>query len=78
MGWVLNDSHVNARERIPLRERFAPSRRAEMDFLGVQEPTVEQRVEQPMPEQPVQNVAPVDNSRTVTSTYSIYNGREHS
>jgi hypothetical protein len=48
------------RERMPLRERFAPSRRAEMDFLGVQEPTVEQRVEQPMPEQPVQNVATVE------------------
>jgi len=46
------------RERIPLRERFAPSRRAEMDFLGVQEPTVEQ----PMPEQPVQNVAPTSTT----------------
>jgi len=44
------------RERMPLRERFAPSRRAEMDFLGVQEPTVEQ----PMAEQPVQNVATVE------------------
>jgi len=46
------------RERIPLRERFAPSRRAEMDFLGVQEPTVEQ----PMIEQPVQNVAPTSTT----------------
>lgn len=46
------------RERMPLRERFAPRRRAEMDFLGVQEPTVEQ----PMAEQPVQNVTPTSTT----------------
>jgi len=47
------------RERMPLRERFSPSRRAEMDILDVTptSTTVEQPVEQPMIEQPVQNVA---------------------
>lgn len=46
------------RERMPLQERFSPSRRAEMDILDVTptSTTVEQPVEQPMIEQPVQNV----------------------